>query len=293
MPHLVRLIQDDLDTNRISKFTPTDAAIARTPEGTLFVDVLSTKTSQPLSAKSVKDYDTLKWEEELRAQLAQKKGQTQKKLTAEEQAKVKAQLEKEAKIREEVLRETKRIERGAGIVRGLATGPPIDADGWINAAVASLLSLARSNAGLFVGDAVSKAYIACSEKISSRLGTLRPFVGVATLRALGNTNLPPEMEVEPLGGQLFVICYDIPTDITCNLDLVTRILYRLRFTSEQLPLNTVSLAYALPLIFLVLSRNGIKEKKGEEEGEQVLLTLEFLSFHSSSCKCQHYMHLVF
>jgi hypothetical protein len=200
VPRLVRLIQDDLDTTRISKFTPTDAAIARTPEGTVFVDVLSTKTAQPLSGKSVKDYDTLKWEEELRAQIAQKKGQTQKKLTAEEQAKVKAQLAKEAKIREDVLHETKLIERGSGIIRGLATGPPTDADGWINAAIKSLLGLARSNAGLFVGDSVSKAYIACAEKISPRLSNLRPFVGVATLRTLGNANLPAEMEAEPLGG---------------------------------------------------------------------------------------------
>lgn len=45
-----------------------------------------------------------------------------------------------------------------------------------------------------------------------------------------------------------------------------------------------SLAYVLPLIFLVLSRNGIEEVKGEGEGEQLLLALEFLSFHSGSCK---------
>lgn len=44
------------------------------------------------------------------------------------------------------------------------------------------------------------------------------------------------------------------------------------------------MAYVLPLIFTVLNRNGIDEEKGEEEGEQVLLGLEFLSFHSSSCK---------
>lgn len=68
------------------------------------------------------------------------------------------------------------------------------------------------------------------------------------------------------------------------LELVTRILYRLRFASEQRPFDMVSLAYVLPLICLVLNRNGIEEPKGEEEGEQVFLSLEFLSFHSSSCK---------
>lgn len=65
---------------------------------------------------------------------------------------------------------------------------------------------------------------------------------------------------------------------------MTRILYRLRFASEQRPLDEVSMAYVLPLIFAVLNRNGIEEEKGEEEGEQVLLALEFLSFHSGSCK---------
>ncbi|EEA25943.1 hypothetical protein EYB25_003176 [Talaromyces marneffei] len=264
IPRIVKIISEDLASDRISKFTPTDAAITRTPEGTTFVDVLNTKATQPLSNKNIKDYDTLKWEEELRAQIAQKTGQPKKKLTADEQQKVKAQLEKEAKIRETVLSEIKRIERGCVIVRGLATGPPTDTDGWINTAITTLLSLARLNAGLFVGDAVSKAYIACAEKLSSRLGLLRPFIGVATLRAIGNTNLSPDLEAEPLG------------------DLVTRILYRLRFTSEQLPFEPTSLAYLLPLIALVLTRDGIEEQKGEDGGEQVLLSLEFLSFHSSS-----------
>lgn len=201
VPLLVKQIKDDLDITRISRFTPTDAAIARTPEGTMFIDVLDSKSKQSVVDKSSKDYDTLKWEQELRAQLAEKKGQKQKKLTADEQHKVNAQLAKEAKIRQDVQEEVKRVERGAGIARGLATGPATAADGWINPAINSLLSLARAGAGLFVGDAVSKAYVACSEKLSPRLGTLRPFVGIATLRAVGNTYFAPEMEAEPLGGR--------------------------------------------------------------------------------------------
>lgn len=264
VPRLVDQIKDDLDATRLSKFTAIDAAIARTPEGTAFVDVLSSKSKQPTFDKNTKDYDTLKWEEELRAQLAEKKGQKQKKLTADEQSKVNAQLAKETKIRQEVFQEVKRIERGAGLIRGLATGPANDAEGWINAAVTCLLGLARAGAGLFVGDVVSRAFIVCADRLTPRLGTLRSFVGVATLRAIGKTNLPTGMESENLG------------------ELVTRILYRLRFASEQRPLDTASLAYVLPLIFLVISQNGIEEVKGEEEGEQVLLAIEFMSFHSGS-----------
>ncbi|KAJ5170711.1 uncharacterized protein N7500_003494 [Penicillium coprophilum] len=264
IPRLVDQIKYDLDGTRLSKFTVTDAAISRTPEGTAFIDVLSSKSKQPAFDKSTKDYDTLKWEEELRAQLAEKKGQSQKKLTPEENSKVKAQLAKEAKIRHEVLEEVKRIERGAGLIQGLATGPANDVEGWINAAVSSLLSLAQAGAGLFVGDVVSRAFITCADEVSIRLGPLRSFVGIATLRAIGNTNLPSDMELEPLG------------------ELVTRILYRLRFASEQRPFDVTSLAYVLPLISLVLTQNGIGEAKGEEEGTQVLLALEFLSFHSGS-----------
>ncbi|KAJ6134355.1 eIF-2-alpha kinase activator GCN1 [Penicillium sp. IBT 18751x] len=264
IPRLVEQIKEDLDGARLAKFTATDAAISRTPEGTVFVDVLSSKSKQPTFNKSTKDYDTLKWEEELRAQLAEKKGQKTKKLTAEEQSKVNAQLKKEAEIRREVLQEVKRIERGAGLIRGLATGPANDPEGWINTAVSCLLSLADAGAGLFVGDVVSQAYIVCANELSSRLGNTRPFVGIATLRAIGNTNLPADMEKEHLG------------------ELVTRILYRLRFASEQRPLDTPSLAYVFPLISLILTRNGINEVKGDTEGEQVLLALEFLSFHSNS-----------
>ncbi|KAL3473614.1 armadillo-type protein [Aspergillus californicus] len=263
VPKLVNQIKDDLDVSRVSKLTPTDAAIARTPEGTMFVDVLNTKSKQTFD-KNTKDYDILKWEEEMRAHLVQKKGEKPKKLNAEEQAKVKAQLAKEAKIREEVLREVKRIERGCGIIQGLAAGPAVDADDWINPALASLIGLSKAGAGLFSGDVVSKAYIKCSDKLSTRLGPLRSFVGVATLRAIGKGFLPAEMEVEPLGA------------------LVTRILYRLRFASEQRPLDNSSLAYALPLLFVILGQNGIEEEKGEEEGEQVLLALEIISFHSDS-----------
>ena len=65
---------------------------------------------------------------------------------------------------------------------------------------------------------------------------------------------------------------------------MARILYRVRFASEQRPLEVASLAYLLPLTFIILSQNGIEEH-AEGEGEQVLLALEFLSFHTGSCNC--------
>ena len=197
---IVQQIEDDLDVDQMRDVGVTEAAIARTPEGTAFVDVLSTKTNNQLLDKNIKDYDTLKWEEDLKSQLAQKKGQT-KKLTSEEQAKVNAQLAKEKIIRQKVQRVELKVRRGAGIIQSLATGPPTEAERWINPVVMALLGVARTGVGLFVGDAVAMAFLACSQRVSSRLGTLRRSIGIATLRALGNSYLPQELEEEPLGGK--------------------------------------------------------------------------------------------
>jgi hypothetical protein len=53
--------------------------------------------------------------------------------------------------------------------------------------------------------------------------------------------------------------------------------------SEQRPLDTVSLAYCFPLIFLVLEKGGIGRSSSEDSDEQLILALEYLSFHADSC----------
>jgi hypothetical protein len=199
LPTVVKQFSRDLDPKQLETIGPTEAAIFRTPEGTAYVDVLSKKAPIVID-KNTKDYDTLKWEEELRAQLAQKKGQT-KKLTAEEQAKVKAQLEKESTIRKEVAATEQRMRRGVGIIRTLATGPPTEAEQWMGPAVDLLIQTIRAGAGLLLGDIPATALIACSERISNRLGVLRPFVGVAVLRTIGSIQLSKEYEDENLGGK--------------------------------------------------------------------------------------------
>jgi hypothetical protein len=66
--------------------------------------------------------------------------------------------------------------------------------------------------------------------------------------------------------------------------LTTRLLYRLRFTGEQRPFDTVSLVYILSFISLILEKGGIGVKDTEEIDEQVVLAIEFLSFHTETCK---------
>ncbi|KAK4548898.1 hypothetical protein LTR36_008671 [Oleoguttula mirabilis] len=263
-PLIVAQLTMDLDPSQLDDIGPTEAAIYRTPEGTAFVDVLSKQAQAQPASKNTKDYDTLKWEEDLRAQLAQKKGQT-KKLTADEQAKVSAQLAKESAVRSHVSGVEARLRRGIGIISGLATGPPTEAEAWFGPSVKLLFDAIQAGAGLILGDTAALGYLKCADRTSSRLGPLRPFVGVATLRAAGITILPENLLAEPLG------------------DLVTRIMYRLRFLGEQRPFDTATLSYILALIFVILENGGIDRAVGEDADEQIVLAIEFLSFHTESC----------
>lgn len=225
VPCLVKQFEDDLNVERVSKFSPTDLAIARTPEGTAFIDVLDTKSKQ-VPNKSAKDYDTLKWEEEVRAEVAKKRGQQGKKLTADEQSKVNAQLAKESEIRQEVKSQEEILRRGAGIIESLAHGPPTDAEAWMNAAAGSLCGLARVGAGAIAGASICSAFIACGDRLSHRLGEIRPFIAIATLRTLGETHLPSELAAEALGSEY--------PDITVYKALLIYIMYRCR-NSNFLP----------------------------------------------------------
>ena len=262
-PLIVAQIGRDLDPTQLDDIGPTEAAIHRTSEGTAFIDVLSKQLPAQSISKTSKDYDTLKWEEELRAQLAQKKGQT-KKLTVDEQAKVNAQLAKEASIRQNVAQVDARLRRGIGTISALATGPPTEAETWFGHAVKSLFEVIQAGAGLILGDTASLCYLQCANRTSPRLAAMRPFVGVATLRAAGVTILPENLLAEPLG------------------NLVTRVLYRLRFLGEQRPFDTTTLSYILALIFLVLDNGGIDRNDAEDADEQIVLAVEILSFHTET-----------
>ncbi|KAL9082854.1 MAG: hypothetical protein Q9159_006144 [Coniocarpon cinnabarinum] len=259
-PELIELIKSDLDASLFQSLGPEEAAIYRTPEGVAFVDVLAKTNERYVPNKNVKDYDLLKWEEDLRAQIAGKQGQ-KKKLSADDEAKVKAQLRKESSIRSEVRRTAVKLFRGAGIIRCLAHGPPTDIEAWSAPAIASLLGAIDNGAMLLGGDLVANSYLSLSTLVASRLGALRSSIGVATLRARGVSQLPEELLQEPLG------------------ELVTRVLYRLRFSAEQRPLDMVSLLYVLPLVEVVLSSGGVGRNEPDEVDEQVMLTLDFLSFH--------------
>lgn len=194
-------IECDLLAESVRKYGATEAAIARTPEGIVFVDVLGKEKRNLTVNKKARDYDTLKWEEEIRSQLAQKKGQ-ERKLTPDEKAKVNAQLEKELAMRQEVRKLESQLKRGIGLIKALATGPPIEAAMWLGRSLKALLGVISAGASHIVGDTADEAYLACAGVVSSRLGSLRNFIGVATLRALDCSALPSRLEQEPLAGDI-------------------------------------------------------------------------------------------
>ncbi|KAG5800387.1 hypothetical protein H9Q69_000555 [Fusarium xylarioides] len=261
IPRLLETLSRDLNAEQLHDIGPVEAVIFRTPEGTVFVDVLAKKSQQVLD-KNKKDYDILKWEEELRSQLEKKKGQ-QKKLTPEENGKVNAQLKKESLIRQSITEIEARLLRGIGIIRSLATGPPTDAAQWLGTAVSLLIGIMDAGATMITGDAAPLAYITCAEKVTERLGSMRPFVGVAALRLRG-VSLAENYQEEAVE------------------DLVTRVLYRLRFAGEQRPFDSVSLIYALPLVLELLRKGGVGESPDDADA-QLVLAIEFLSYHTDVC----------
>ncbi|PNP74878.1 hypothetical protein FNYG_11794 [Fusarium nygamai] len=261
IPRLLETLSRDLNAEQLHDIGPVEAAIFRTPEGTVFVDVLAKKSQQVLD-KNKKDYDILKWEEELRSQLEKKKGQ-QKKLTPEENAKVNAQLKKESLIRQSITEIEARLLRGIGIIRSLATGPPTDAAQWLGTAVSLLIGIMDAGASMITGDAAPLAYITCAEKVTERLGSMRPFVGIAALRLRG-VSLAENYQEEAVE------------------DLVTRVLYRLRFAGEQRPFDSVSLIYALPLVLELLRKGGVGDSPDDADA-QLVLAIEFLSYHTDVC----------
>ncbi|PHH78429.1 hypothetical protein CDD82_3049 [Ophiocordyceps australis] len=263
IPRLTDFIGHDLDANQLANIGPVEAAIFRTPKGTCFVDVLAKKSQDAVPNKNNKDYDILKWEEELRAQIQQKKGQ-QRKLNADETAKVNAQLKKESEIRESVGQVEAKLKRGIGIIEALTTGIPTDAALWLGHAVRLLLGVIDSGASLVIGDAASLAFVACSAKVTTRLGAIRPFIGAATLRNRG-------------------VALQQPYNDESLEELVTRVLYRLRFAGEQRPFDAVSLIYSLPLILDVLRKGGVGEDDDDRDA-QLVLAIEFLTFHTDVCE---------
>src|SRR5437016_3129077 len=87
--------------------------------------VLKRNKKNVVENRNRKDYQTEKWEREIRESIAKKKGSSQaSKLTKEEQAAVSAQLAKESEIRKAVEKTRLKLTRGLDVMDALVEGNP-------------------------------------------------------------------------------------------------------------------------------------------------------------------------
>lgn len=63
-----------------------------------------------------------------------------------------------------------------------------------------------------------------------------------------------------------------------------RVLYRLRFLSEQSPFDAATFSYTFPVIGQVLTQGGISIEEEDEALEQITLALDFIRFHCGECE---------
>ncbi|CUS22983.1 LAQU0S07e04654g1_1 [Lachancea quebecensis] len=278
-PLVVGILERDFDYSKLSRIDSSQISIWRGVEGQLVVNVLD-KKDKKLEDKNTKDYETLKWEEDIRKKQA-KKNAPSRKLTKEEKELVDVQLSKESSIRKDVNKVVVGLRRSCSLVQELSHGARLvnnGADTWFSVAVSRLLIALRQDAftELLPNEGV-ETFLELSNVISERLGNIRYFTAVATLRNYGIRAMPENLTQEPL------------------LDLVSRVLFRIKFVANKRRFGSLTLTFLLPLLSKVLEdgkkvslKNAgkplVKSEFVEEdkEEEHLLLAMEIISSHAES-----------
>ncbi|KAG2015263.1 translational activator GCN1 [Coprinopsis cinerea AmutBmut pab1-1] len=270
IPEVVKQIEADLDPAAVEAFGELERGVWATPPGTTYVDVLSSSKAEQRPTKG-KEAAIAKWEEETRKAIASKKSQPAT-LTKQQEAALKKQLEVEDGIRVRVGQVKAALERGLRLVRSLVgsgvaagAGSGMGSESEVGKVVGRLGELVvrtpLKDGAFLVGDLAFETYLDLSSIASERLDTYRKWIGIATLRCYKVENVPEDLQAEGLGS------------------LILRVLYRLRFLSEQAPLDAASYSYAFPLLQQVLVSGGL-EAEDEEKLEQVALALSIVKFHA-------------
>jgi len=276
VPAVTKFFQKCLATGCLSKFTEQDFTIWNGEEGTMVIDVLEKKNAKQLSDKNTKDYETLQWEQKIRKEQDKK---TKRKYTKEEKELVDEQLEKESKIRTNISKVMRSLSNGITIIDFLSHQAQLVDNGsgaWFPSAVSSLLTLMKEkNCKHLVGQKAINALLTLSNNTSERLGGIKLYVGVAILRVNKISNVPENFTEEPLD------------------ELLSRVLFRVKFVANQMALDAVSLAYLLPLLINVLEegkRVALKNAdkpvartefvEEDKEEEHLMLAMEIISVHA-------------
>ncbi|KAF7308577.1 TOG domain-containing protein [Mycena chlorophos] len=260
LPRLAKQLQADIDTITLQALTEEELGMWRMPEGTAFVDVLSSSKNESKVPQKGKDFEMARWEAEVRKTLDSKKaaGAT---LTKQQQAQLQAQLAREAAVRERVNNVKANLIRGLAFVRSIVASSTEKLRVYVPTIADLLLDGALRKGVLLVGDVALETYLDLAKCCSDRLDTFRLWLAIATLRSLQIDAVPEDMRAEPLN------------------NLIIRVLLRLRSLSEQTPFDSATFSYAFPLLACVIERGGIEPADEDEALEQLSLTIDIIKFH--------------
>ncbi|KAJ7066647.1 armadillo-type protein [Mycena amicta] len=260
LPGVVKQLQTDIDPITLNALTEEELGMWRMPEGTAFVDVLSSAKNEAKAPQKGKDFEIARWEAEVRKTLDSKKA-TGATLSKQQQAQQQAQLAREAAVRQRVNVLKANLIRGLAFVRSVVASTASELRTYVPTIAALLLHGALGKGSLLVGEVALETYLDFAKCCSERLDTFRLWLAIATLRSLQIEAVPEDMRAEPLN------------------NLVIRVLLRLRSLSEQAPFDSTTFSYAFPLLAHVLERGGIEPADEDEALEQLALTIDIVKFH--------------
>ncbi|CAO1631779.1 unnamed protein product [Parajaminaea phylloscopi] len=283
---LVGDIEASIDAVTLEGISDQDLGVWATPPDQTFVDVLADGKAQNANLdKNRKDAKIEQWEAELRADIAKRKAAETKSLTKEQKAKIDAQLKIEADVRRRINDVQTALRRSMQIVTALVAAGTEELDSYLPSLVTMVRGLLQiPQARHLDQDGLLVAFTALCSCASSRLAEARLFIKIVLLRTISDELVADDFTSEPL------------------LDQVLRVLYRLRFLSEQEPLSLASLAVVVPLLSLVVTKGGIdaqsvasvaaeedkKERVADAILEQIQLALDVINFHAGSCEDVRY-----
>jgi hypothetical protein len=69
-----------------------------------------------------------------------------------------------------------------------------------------------------------------------------------------------------------------------ELELVTKLLHRIRYLADQIPFDATTFVYIIPLLLLVFRSGGIDRHSIEDRDEQIVLAVEIISLHTDICE---------
>ncbi|KAK0553938.1 translational activator of GCN4 [Tilletia horrida] len=276
VPAVVQHITTDLiQPSVLSALSENDLGIWHTEAGTLFVDVLNNSNDKQAGvvSKNRKEAEMEAWDAEVRASIAKKKaaaaGGKAPVLTPAQKKEVDAQLRLEAAVRARVQSVKDDLVRALESIGALVKARSEVLDGHLPILVDLLLRLLQIAQAKELGSAeICLAFNQLLTCASPRLTDYKTVAGMALLRTVDDSLVPEDFTSEPIK------------------ETVLRVLYRVRFLSEQLPLDLATVAFLAPLIHRIIEVGGLGVEEGDQDGvfEQMQLALDFLTFHCEACE---------